>query len=246
MGSYISPSAKIGENFRKGENIVIYDDVQIGVNVVMGNNVVIHPGTKICDRAVIADNVVLGRKPKLSPTSTVKLKKDLSPLEVGSDCSFGTGSVIYAGTKIGNNVTIADLATVRENVVIGDYVVIGRGVAIENEISIGKYTKIQTNAYITAYTTIEDYVFIAPMVATTNDNYIGRTEKRFKEIKGPHIKRGARIGGNAILLPGIVIGEEAFVAAGSVVTKDVPGAKLVMGVPAKVVRDVSKEELLES
>ncbi len=60
---------------------------------------------------------------------------------------------------------------------------------IENEISIGKYTKIQTNAYITAYTTIEDYVFIAPMVATTNDNYIGRTEKRFKEIKGPHIIR---------------------------------------------------------
>lgn len=146
--------------------------------------------------------------------------------------------------KTGKNCVLADRCSIRERVAIGDNVVVGGSVSVENDTVIGSNTKIQTGAYITAYVTIEDNVFIAPMVTTTNDNYMGRTEKRFKEIKGAHFKQGSRVGGNAIILPGIVIGKEAFVAAGSVVTRDVPDAKVVMGAPAKVVRDVAEEELL--
>ena len=110
----------------------------------------------------------------------------------------------------------------RERVTIGDDVVVGRGSLVENDTTIGAMTKIQADAYITAYSTLEEHVFIAPCVVTTNDNWMGRTEKRFGNIKGPTIRRGARIGGGAVLCPGIEIGEEAFVGAGAVVTRDVP------------------------
>lgn len=119
------------------------------------------------------------------------------------------------------------------------------GAALENGVNVGDYTKIQTGAYITAYTTIEERVFIAPMVTTTNDNFMGRTERRFKYVKGPTIKRGARIGGGSILLPGVTVAKETFVAAGALVTKDTQSGQLVKGLPAKFSRKVPKEELLE-
>jgi len=107
-------------------------------------------------------------------------------------------------------------------------------------------TKIQAEAYITAYSTLEEHVFIAPCVVTTNDNFMGRTEKRHDLIKGPTIRRGALIGGGAVLCPGVVVGEEAFVGAGAVVTKDVEPRMLVVGNPARVLRSVSEDELLDS
>lgn len=244
MCNHISNSAKIGANPKMSHNVIIMDEVEIGENVILGNNVTIYPGTRLGNNVSVQDNSVLGKQPMLSPLSTVKIQENLPPLEIGDNCNIGTGVILFAGTKVVNDVTIGDMAFVREGCKIGEYSVVGKGVTIENQTTIGHHTKIQTDAYITGYTTIEDYVFIAPMVTTTNDNFMGRTEVRFKFLKGPHIKRGARVGGNSIILPGIIIGEEAFVAAGSVVTRDVPPAKLVMGVPARVVRDVPEEELL--
>ena len=81
-------------------------------------------------------------------------------------------------------------------------------------------------------------------MVTTNDNFMGRTERRKELMKGPTIRRGARVGGGAIVLPGIEIGEEAFVGAGAVVTKNVPPKTIVYGNPARPVRDVPEEELL--
>jgi len=133
---------------------------------------------------------------------------------------------------------------VRERCTLAEKVVVGSGSTVENDTRIGSYTKIQTGSYITAYMEIEDKVFIAPMVTTTNDNYMGRTEKRFKYIKGATVRRGARIGGGAILLPGVEIAAETFVAAGSLVTKDTNARKVVKGFPAKEIRDVPEEELI--
>ena len=90
---------------------------------------------------------------------------------------------------------------------------------------------------MTAYSTLEEDVFVAPCVVTTNDNFMGRTEKRLELMKGPTIRRGARVGGGAILCPGVEVGEEAFVGAGAVVTKDVPPRTVVVGTPARVLRD---------
>ena len=133
----------------------------------------------------------------------------------------------------------------REQVQIGDRVIVGTHVTVENEVGIGSGVKMQTGAYITAWTTIEDNCFIAPCVVTTNDNYMGRTDKRFDERGGAVIRRGARVGANVTLLPNIEVGAEAFVAAGSVVTRPVPPATLVMGSPARVVRAVPEEEFVE-
>ena len=208
-----------------------------------GENVVIYPGTVIGDGCRIGDNVVLGKPPALSPRSTAK-REELPPLELGEGSIVSTGSVVFAGTRIGSRVILGDQSCVRERCVLGDDVVVGRGSLVENDTTIGARTKIQANAYVTAYSILENDVFIAPCVVTTNDNFMGRTEQRHALRKGPTIRRGARIGGGAVLLPGIEVGEEAFVGAGAVVVRNVPPRALVVGNPARQIRDVPDEELL--
>ena len=100
--------------------------------------------------------------------------------------------------------------------------------------------------YVTAYATLEEDVFLAPCVQTSNDNFMGRTERRHALRKGPTIRRGARVGVGAVLCPAVEIGEEAFVGAGAVVVTDVPPRVVVVGNPARVLRDVPPEELLGS
>ena len=226
------------------ENLVIGEGVVIGEDVEIGANVVIHDGTRIGDGCVIQDNVVLGKQPKLSSRSTSKAKAPLAPLELGAGAAVCSGALVYAGTVVGPGAIVGDLATVRERCVLGEGVVVGRGVCIENDVPIGAFTKIQSNSYITAYSELEDHVFVAPCVTTTNDNYMGRTEARHEQIKGAIIRRGARVGGGVVILPGIEIGAEAFVAAGALVTRDVPPGKLVAGLPAQVWRDVPVEEMV--
>jgi UDP-2-acetamido-3-amino-2,3-dideoxy-glucuronate N-acetyltransferase len=213
------------------------------LNYSVGENVVIYPGTVIADGCTIGDNVVLGKQPSLSPRSTAK-REELPPLEIGPGTIVSTGAIVFAGTKLGARVIVGDGARVRERCVIGDDVVIGSGSLIENDTTVGALTRIQAEAYITAYSTLEDNVFIAPCVVTTNDNFMGRTEQRHELVKGPTIRRGARVGGGAILCPAVEIGEEAFVGAGAVVTKDVPPRVVVVGNPARVLRDVPEDELL--
>jgi acetyltransferase-like isoleucine patch superfamily enzyme len=226
------------------ENLILGEGVQLGADVEIGSNVVIHDGTVIGDGVVIQDNVVLGKQPKLSKRSTSKTKEPLSPLEIGAGAAICSGAVVYAGTVLGPDVIIGDQASVRERCTLGEGVVVGRGVCVENDVPIGAFTKIQSNSYITAYSELEEHVFIAPSVTTTNDNYMGRTEERHALIKGAIIRRGARVGGGVVILPGIEIGAEAFVAAGALVTRDVPAGKLVAGLPAQVWRDVPPEEMV--
>jgi acetyltransferase-like isoleucine patch superfamily enzyme len=204
---------------------------------------VVYEGTIVGDGCKILEGAVVGKQPTLSPRSTAK-REELQPLELGAGTIVSTGAVVFAGTTIGERVIVGDQACVRERCTIGDDVVIGRGSLVENDTSIGALTKIQAHAYITAYSLLEDNVFIAPCVITTNDNFMGRTEQRHDQIKGPTIRRGARIGGGAVLLPGIEIGEEAFVGAGAVVIRDVPPRALVVGNPARQIRDVPEDELL--
>ncbi|MBF0267954.1 MAG: N-acetyltransferase [Alphaproteobacteria bacterium] len=241
----IDHTASIGSGFSHGFNLIVGTGVSIGEDVEIGHNVIIHADVVIGNGVRIADNAVLGRKPAPGPTSTAKVAADLPALRIGDHSMVGVGAVIYAGTLIGSKTVIADQAFVRESCVIGDLVIVGRGSTLENRVIVGSHAKIQSQVYIPTDTVIEEHVFLAPCVVMANDNFMGRTKERFKFRKGPTIRRGARIGANAVLLPGVEIGAEAFVASASVVTRDVPPGRLVMGVPAKAVRDVPEREMID-
>lgn len=205
----------------------------------------VYPGTVLGAGVRVLENAVVGKQPALSPRSTAA-REPLPPTVIGDGTVVSAAAIVFAGSTVGARVILGDQSCVRERVTIGDDVVLGRGSLIENDTVVGAMTKIQADAYITAYSTLEEHVFIAPCVVTTNDNWMGRTEKRFGSVKGPTIRRAARVGGGAILCPGIEIGEEAFVGAGAVVTRDVPPRVVVVGNPARILRDVPADELLDA
>jgi UDP-2-acetamido-3-amino-2,3-dideoxy-glucuronate N-acetyltransferase len=246
MTNIIDKSAKIDKSVSLGNYCVIGANVEIAAGSVIGNGVIIHQDTKIGNSVRIDDYSVLGKMPMKAAQSATTKDEELPPLTIKDNCIIGTSVVIYRGAMIGNKVLAADLSTIRENVEIGDFTIIGRGAAVENFCRIGKYCKLETNVYLTAYSEVEDRVFIAPCVATSNDNYIGRTKDRFKHFKGITIKKGGRIGVGAVILPGKTIGGDGLVAAGALVTADVPAKKIVVGMPAKEFRDVPPEQLLEN
>ncbi len=213
------------------------------MNAEIHPTAIVYPGTVLGDGVKVLEHAVVGKQPTLSPRSTAS-REPLAPAVLGEGTVVSTGAIVFAGTTIGARVILGDQSCVRERVAIGDDVVVGRGSLVENDTTIGAMTRIQADAYITAYSTLEEHVFVAPCVVTTNDNFMGRTEQRLELLRGPVIRRGARIGGGAILCPGVEIGEEAFVGAGAVVTKDVPPRVVVVGSPARVLREVPEDELL--
>ena len=192
---------------------------------------------------MVGDNAVVGKPPTLGARSTA-CADELPPLVVADGARILACAVVFAGTRLGRGIIVGDQACVRERCELGDGVVVGRGTLVENDTTVGTGTRIQANAYVTAYSTLEEDVFVAPCVVTTNDNYMGRTSARLELMRGPTIRRGARIGGGAVLLPGIEIGEEAFVGAGAVVIADVPARAVVVGNPARQIREVPEDELL--
>lgn len=248
----IHPSAITGEGNAIGKDVnigcysVVGNHVTIGNNTVIGNGVIIHDGTVIGSSVRIDDNTVIGKLPMRVSTSALKVDKDLSSCTIGDHCVIGTSAILYRACSIGDNCLIADLATIRENVTIGNHTIIGRGAAIENDCSIGSYCKLETNVYITAFSVLEDNVFVAPGVVTSNDNYAARLKGKNAVFKGATVKRGGRIGAQATILPGKIIHEDGFAAAGSVVTKDIPQGEIFCGNPAKYMRNVPDDQLIDN
>jgi acetyltransferase-like isoleucine patch superfamily enzyme len=246
VSTALHPSASLGAGTTYGEGCVFGPGVRIGPGCVIGHHVVLHADTVIGSNVRIDDHASLGKSPMRAANSAVTKEQALPPLTVGDSCIVGTGVVLYRGAAIDAKVLLADLCTVRENVTIGRGTIVGRGVTVENVCTIGRYCKLESECYITAYSELEDRVFVAPGVVTSNDNFVGRTAERFKHFKGVRVKKGGRIGAGAVVLPGITIGEDGLVAAGSVVTRDVPPRTIVLGAPAKVWREVPVEQLLEN
>jgi acetyltransferase-like isoleucine patch superfamily enzyme len=186
---------------------------------------------------------VLGKVPRLARTSTAS-RAAPPPLELGPGVTVCVGAVLYAGTTIHEEAIVGDQAQVRERTTIGRRSIVGRGAGIDNDVRIGDRVKIQSQVYVTAYSVLEDDVFLGPGVSMTNDDTMSRHDAGY-ELRGATIRRAARVGGSAVTLPGVEIGEEAFVAAGAIVTKDVPARAFVVGIPARRVRDVADADLLE-
>jgi UDP-2-acetamido-3-amino-2,3-dideoxy-glucuronate N-acetyltransferase len=207
-----------------------------------GSEPAVYPGTVLGSDVRLGDGCVIGKPPVLAAGSSAAGEQP-GPARLGDGVSVGAGAVVLAGAELGDGCVVGDQAHVRERTSIGAGSVVGRGASVENDVRIGERVRLQTNAYITAWSVVEDDVFVAPGVITANDPTAGRRAPG-QELRGPTLRRASRIGAGAVLLPGVEIGEEAFVAAGAVVTVDVPARAVVMGVPARVVREVPEEELL--
>jgi len=215
---------------------------QIADDVVLGAGVVIHPGVVLGPGVQVGDGAILGKPPTLAARSSAP-RDGAAELIVEAGASILAQAIVFAGARIGPGVIVGDQAYVRERATIGAGSVIGRGSCVDFDVVVGERVRIQTMVYVTAHAIIEDDVFVGPGVVTTNDHTMAR-QPPSAPLLGPTLRRACRIGGGAVLVPGIEIGEEAFVAAGAVVTNDVPSRAVVMGVPARVVRQVADEELL--
>jgi acetyltransferase-like isoleucine patch superfamily enzyme len=226
----------------RAPGLLLGEDVQVGERVSFGANVVVHAGTIIGAGCVIEDHAVLGKRPRLSKRSSAH--GDVGRLALNDGVIVCAGAVVLAGARIGAGTIVGDQSFVRERSTIGPGSAIGRGSVVDNDVSIGARVRVQTGVYLTAFTLVEDDVFIGPGAITTNDDTMARHPPE-TPLSGAILRRACRIGGGAVLTPGVQIGEEAFVAAGALVTRDVPARAVVMGVPARVVREVPDEDLLE-
>lgn len=225
----IDTTAVIGKDVTIGEYVVIEKYAVIGDCAVIGNHAVIKEGTIIGNDVSVAELTVLGRTPSANQKMVRKPARDIRPLIIGNDVKVGSNSVVYRGATIADGVFIGDLASVRERVKIGKKSIIGRNAMVENNTHIGARVTIQTSAYVTADMAIEDEVFIGPCFSSSNDKYMGDGNYTHQ---GPILKKGAKIGNHATLLPSITIGEKAIVGAGAVVTKNVLDHDVVVGNPA--------------
>lgn len=242
----IASTASIGNDVSIGHFSVIGEGVVIGQGSRIGHHCVIHAGSSIGDDVRIDDHAVVGKAPMRSIRSALPDSAKQPPAIVGNRAIIGTGAIVYAGCRLDEDVLVADLATVRENVTVGRETIVGRGVAIESHCSIGAFCKLETNAYVTAYSVIEDHVFIAPGVLTSNDPFIGRTRARYDQFKGVHARRGSRLAVGAVILPGIELAKESVAAAGSVVVSNTTEGEIYAGVPARPLKKVPPEQLLEN
>lgn len=220
-----------------GKGVELADDVSIGGHVVIHAGTVVEAGARIQDGAIVGKPLALGARSTASRAAP-------EPARIGPGATVCAGAVVVAGARIGPGAIVGDQAHVRERAVIGEGSVVGRGSAVDNDVTVGDRVRIQSNCYITAYSTIEDDVFVAPGVTFTNDHTMGRHGPDYA-LRGATLRQRCRVGGAAVLVPGIEVGEEAFVAAGAVVTKDVPPRMVAIGIPARFVREVPEEDLLE-
>lgn len=194
-------------------------------------NCKIHPNVTIGKNAVIEDFVIIGTPPRGKKSGEL-------PTTIGDNAVIRSHTVIYAGNSIGNSFQTGHHVMVREENNIGDNVSIGTSSVVEHHVTIGDDVRIHTNAFVPETSILEDGCWIGPHVVITNALYPLSPNVK-KELTGAVIKRNAKVGANATLLPGVVIGENSLVGAGSVVTKDIPPNKVAAGNPAKVINTIS-------
>jgi UDP-3-O-[3-hydroxymyristoyl] glucosamine N-acyltransferase len=242
----IAATARIGSgcDFRRG--CIIEEGCTIGNHVIIGHYAIIYPGAIVGDNAVVQDHAVLGKKPRASVSSVRKVAHDLSPLFVGRGSFIGCGAVLYAGTTIGEECFIGDLASLRENCQVGKATIIGRGVMLEHEVKVGDQSSIVTQSFICEKAVVEDKVFIGARVCCASGLRMNFMRDLPGNDQGPTFRYGCRVGTGSMIYPHVMIGREAVVAAGAVVTEDVPDFLVVIGHPARPVKEVPLEERLKA
>jgi len=210
--------------------------VHLGQGVKKHSTVRSYGRNSVGDNSVFLENVILGYPSgkvlsESAPDDLELENADYEGCQIGPNAVVRSDAVIYCDVKIGSYLRTGHKILVREHTTIGDHVLVGTNSVIDNDCTIGSRVSIQSCVYIPTGTVIEDDVFLGPGVTITNDQYPIRIKQG---LTAPTIRRGASLGGHCVILPGKQIGEGAFVAAGAVVTKDVPDWHMAMGVPAQL------------
>lgn len=199
--------------------------------MIVADTCQIYPNVEIGEGAEIGDFVIIGLPPKGTASGELKTV-------IGRNAVIRSHTVIYAGNSIGDNFQTGHAAMLRELNQLGNNVSIGTHSVVEHHVTIADNVRIHSQAFIPEYSVLEEGCWIGPNVVFTNALYPLSPDAK-KNLKGPHICQQAKIGANSTLLPGVVIGRNVLVGAGSVVVKDVPPGKVVVGNPARVVKDVA-------
>jgi acetyltransferase-like isoleucine patch superfamily enzyme len=228
-----------------GRDVIIEEFVIIRQGVILRNNVTIHPYVFINEGVIIEEGTeifpgtIIGKEPK-GIGSTMRKPNFAKFISIGANCSIGPHAVIYYDVNIGHNTLIGDGASIREGCKIGSNCILSRYVTVNYNAIIGDRVRIIDLTHITGNAVIGNDVFISLCVGTTNDNSMGKLGYN-EEMKGPTIEEGVVIGVGTSLLPGVRIGKNARIGAGSVVTKDIESNTLVMGVPARFIRKIDEK-----
>lgn len=197
----------------------------------MTTTCIIHGNVSLGANHRIDDFVIIGAPPRDAAAGEIATS-------IGPNAIIRSHTVIYAGNRIGENFQTGHSVMIRESNQIGDNVSIGTNSNIEHHVKIGNRVRIHSRVFIPEYSILEDDSWVGPGVVFTNDLYPPSND--IAALKGPHLMPGARVGANATLLPGVIIGRNALVGAGAVVVRDVPDGKVVVGNPARIVKDVTE------
>ena len=236
----IHPSASLGE----GVNIL--GDLTIGENVEVGANVTFYPNVSVGASTRILPGAVIGRPPIRAGTTNRPIDPGNRTLRIGADCVIGANATLYTNLRIGANVMISDLASIREGSALEDGTVVGRSSMVMHDVQIKARSRVHDQVHVAGGMLIEEDVFIGPGVSMANDNdvYLKRFGIIPFAIKPPRARRFAVIGTGAFIGADVEVGMGAIVAPGAVATKDVPAWTIVAGTPARILRKVDDETRL--
>ncbi len=210
----------------------------MGSGSFIAENVTIRGKVNLGEGCYVGANSAIGFPTRDSLTKILKgadASEVTAPVKIGREVSIRTNCTVYEDVSLGANVRFGHNVMVREKVRVGAGTLLGTNSVIDGHCNIGSNVSIQSGVYVCTYTEVEDYVFMGPHCVMTNDKYVMQSHYR---LKGPILRRGASIGANALIMPGVEVGEGSVIAASAVVTKKVPPRVIVIGMPGKIWKKV--------
>lgn len=228
----IGKNVQFGENVVIGHNCIIEDNVTIGGNSYIDSNTIIRSSVSIGNDAFIGSNCIIG---EYWMDFCLDRHKHEHPLAIGNKALIRSGSIIYAGSTIGDNFQTGHQVTIREKAEIGNNVSVGTLSDIQGNCKLGNYVRLHSNVHIGQLSVVDDFVWIYPYVVLTND-----PTPPSNKFVGVHVHSFAIVATGSIIMPGLDIGQDSLIGAGAIVTKSVEPYAVAVGNPAKTISDVRK------